>query len=71
MSTYCKTLFFLSVVIGKLLYIAFSNRIFNFSLVLCFSWNGVGVVRILCSLGYHLRSVVKSIVNSVLGNSSL
>ena len=58
-------------VIGKLLYVAFCNRIFNFSLVLYFLWNGVGVDRVLCSSGYRLRSVVKYIVSSVLGNSSL
>ena len=59
------------VVIGKLLYEAFCNRIFNFSLVLCFLWNGVGVDRVLCSLGYRLCSVVKCVVSSVIGNSSL
>ena len=50
---------------------AFCNRIFNFSLVLCLLWNGIGVVRILCSLGHHLCSVVKCVLSSVLGNSSL
>ena len=51
-----------SVVIGKMLYVAFCNRRFDFSLVLCFLWNGVGVVRILCSPGYRLSSVVKCII---------
>ena len=51
------------------LYVAFCNRIFNFSLVLCLLWNGVGVVRVLCSPGYRLCSVVKCVVSSVLGNS--
>ena len=59
------------VVIGKLLYVAFCIRIFNFSLVLCFSWNGVGVDRVSCSSGYRLCSVVKCVVGSVLVNSSL
>ena len=53
------------------LYVAFCNRIFNFSLVLCLLWNGVGVVRLLCSSGYRLCSVIKCVVSSVLGNSSL
>ena len=53
------------------LYVAFCNRIFNFSLVLCLLWNGVGVVRVVCSPGYRLCSVVKCVVSSVLGNSSL
>ena len=53
------------------LYVAFCNRIFNFSLVLCLLWNGVGVVSLLCSSGYRLCSIVKCVVSSVLGNSSL
>ena len=53
------------------LYVAFCNRIFNFSLVLCLLWNGVEVVRLLCSSGYRPCSIVKCVVSSVLGNSSL
>ena len=57
------------VVIGKLLCVAFCNRILNFSYV--FLWNGFGVDSILCSSGYRLCSVVMCIVSSVLGNLSL
>ena len=53
------------------LYVAFCNRIFDFSSVLCLLWNGVEVVRLLCSSGYRLCSIVKCVVSSVLGNSSL
>ena len=57
------------VVIGKLLYAAFCNRISNFSSVLCFLWNGVGIDSIML-LGVS-SLLVKCAVSSVLGNSSL
>ena len=62
---------FFLLVIGKLVVCSFRNRIFNFSLILCLLWNGVGVVRVLCSSRYRLCSVVKCVVSSALGNSSL
>ena len=57
------------VVIGKFLYVGFCNCKINFSFVLCFLWNGVGVDRICApeyvgrkttsfrSEKYHLRTL--------------
>ena len=60
-----------SVVIGKLLYVAFCNRRFNFSLVLCLFTEWRRGSQVLCSPGYRLSSQAKCIVSSALGNSSL
>ena len=59
------------VVIGKLWYVTFCDRIFDFSLVLCFFMEWRRGRQDICASGYRLCSVVKCVVSSVVGNSSL